>query len=273
VTDPELVAFLQWAAPRMGLRWEGFRRVRGIVRKRIRRRMTALGLATTDAYRAHLDRDPSAWAELAAICRMPISRFHRDRAIFAGIVGELLPSLARVAAREGRTTLRVWSAGCASGEEPFTIAIGWHLTVAPSFPGLALDLLATDAEPTMIARAKEGTYPAGSLRELPAAWREEAFDETPEGFRRLRDRLRAGVIFRCEDLRAPAAAAAFDLVLCRNLAFTYFDDAGQREAARLLSARLRSGGFLVVGAHEALPSGAAPSLAPHGPSVYVQIAD
>jgi chemotaxis protein methyltransferase CheR len=111
MTDPELVAFLQWALPRLSLRWAGFRKVRGQVRKRIHRRLRELGLPDLAAYRAHLEREPDEWAQLAAMCRITISRFWRDRGVFDWLTGRL-PELATT----GR--LRAWSAGCAGGRAP-----------------------------------------------------------------------------------------------------------------------------------------------------------
>ncbi|HVH44292.1 MAG TPA: hypothetical protein VM925_18195, partial [Labilithrix sp.] len=107
-SDADTVAFLQWAAPRLGLRWEGFRRVRGTVRKRLKRRLGALGLADLSEYRARLEVDPNEWALVEEMCRMPISRFHRDRAVFDMLAHEILPALAARATSERRSSVRVW---------------------------------------------------------------------------------------------------------------------------------------------------------------------
>jgi chemotaxis protein methyltransferase CheR len=149
--------------------------------------------------------------------------------------------------------VRVWSAGCASGEEPYTLAIGWRLS---GLPAARLRVLATDADETMLARAGRGCYPAGSLRELPDAWRLAAFAPGEYGERCLRDDFREAVSIVRHDLRADAMPRGpFDLVLCRNLAFTYFDAAGQRAAALGLLGALRVGGALVLGRHEVPPEG------------------
>jgi chemotaxis protein methyltransferase CheR len=111
------VEFLQWALPRLGLRWAGFRRVRGQVRRRVRRRVAALGLEDLDAYRAYLDAHPEEWEVLDALTPITISRFYRDRDVFARLEDDVLPALASAAAAAGRDGLRCWSAGCASGEE------------------------------------------------------------------------------------------------------------------------------------------------------------
>ena len=270
MNDAETVAFLQWAVPRIGLRWAGFRNVRGTVRKRLGRRLAELGLRNLTEYRARLETTREEWAVLEAMCRIPISRLYRDRAVFDRLAGELLPERAEAATREHRPALRVWSAGCASGEEPSTVAILWHLEIAPRHPGLSLDLLATDVDETMIERARQGCYGEGSLRELPARLRDEAFRQ--DGARWcVRDELRQGVTFRREDVRSAMPDGPFDVILCRNSAFTYFDEPTQQKVADELVTRLRNGGALVVGCHEALPA-ERPNVRRRAPSVYERVA-
>jgi chemotaxis protein methyltransferase CheR len=253
VTDAELVVFLQWALPRLGLRWDGFRRVRGTVRKRVARRVAELELPDVRAYRARLEIDPDEWKIFEAMCRIPISRFYRDRAVYDALVADVLPSLARDAARE-RRAVRVWSAGCASGEEPYTIAIAWRVEIAPSHPEVALEILASDVDQTMISRARRGCYPEGNWRELPERYRIAGFERDATSPRTVcvRPEIRSAVTFRCEDIRRSMPEGPFDLVLSRNLAFTYFDEATQRDFAQRVGACLRRGGALVVGAHEDL---------------------
>jgi chemotaxis protein methyltransferase CheR len=260
VTDDECVAFLQWALPRLGLRWAGFRRVRRQVCRRIRRRLAALGLDGLAAYRAHLESHPGEWGALDAFCRIPISRFYRDRAVFEALARLVLPELARAARERGAAEIRAWSAGCASGEEPYSLSLAWELGARGRFPALSLRILATDTDPRLLARARRACYPPSSLRELPAGWRSAAFEEAG-GLWQLRHGFREGVEFREQDLRDRMPDERFDLVLCRNLAFTYFDPAHQRAALDGLVARLLPGGALAIGSHEALPQHG-PELAP-----------
>src|SRR5262245_42618359 len=109
--DPECVGFLQWALPRMGLRWQGFRRVHGQVCKRIGRRLRALGITDLGDYRRTLEKTPEEWAALEGLCRVSISRFCRDRALWSLLGDPVLPALAAEASRGGERALRAWSAG------------------------------------------------------------------------------------------------------------------------------------------------------------------
>jgi chemotaxis protein methyltransferase CheR len=254
----DCVAFLQWALPRLGLRWAGFRRVRGQVCKRVRRRAHALGLPGLDAYRAHQAAPPDEWAVLERLARVTISRFCRDRAVFAALGETVLPALAEAAQAEGRGAVRAWSAGCASGEEPYTLVLVWRFGVAPRAPraprasGPGLEIVGTDVDRALLERARAAQYEASSLREVPEAWRREAFSEVDGRFVLAAEHRRA-VRFALRDVRAPPPSGRFDLVLCRNLAFTYLDAPGQRAVLSHLAAALRPGGALAVGLHEALP--------------------
>jgi chemotaxis protein methyltransferase CheR len=249
--DVDCVAFLRWALPRLRMRWPGFRRVRRQVCKRIDRRLRALGLADARAYRTHLETHPAEWGVLDGLCRITISRFYRDRAVFDALRDEVLPRLSAC----GRTrVLHCWSAGCGSGEEAYTLAILWKLCLAARFPDVRLRVTATDLDAVVLTRARSGTFSASALRELPAAWRERAFVEAAEGWR-VRPEFRDAIEFRHEDIRVPQTSAAdrFQLVLCRNLVFTYFELELQREILDRIAARMVPGGALVLGIHETLP--------------------
>jgi chemotaxis protein methyltransferase CheR len=254
MTDRECVALLLDTLPRLGLQYPGFRRVRGIVRKRLGRRLRQLGLTDVDAYRAHLGAHPDEWAALDAMCRIPISRFFRDGEVFRRLCDDVLPDLARRAERRGDHTVSCWSAGCGSGEEPYTLAMAWRWSVPAEPARPALRIVATDAAADALARARRGCYPDGSLKELPAAWRSQAF-VTRGDARCVEDTFREGVAFVLQDLRAEQPAGPFDLVLCRNMAFTYFDAPTRARVLARIVERLHPAGVLVIGHKEDLAPG------------------
>lgn len=253
--DDECIGFLQWALPQLRLRWPGFRKVRGQVCKRIGRRLRELDIPCLAAYRDYLAADAGEWALLDGLCRVTISRFWRDAGVFECLRREVLPELARRAHERGEARLRVCSLGCASGEEAYSIALLWRFELQARFPGLELRLLALDSDPAMAARLAAACYPASSLKDLPAGWRDLAFEPAADGFR-LKPEYRDGVEFVHADLRERIPDGPFDLLLCRNLAFTYFDQALQREVLERLRRALRPGGALLLGIHENLPADA-----------------
>lgn len=216
MTDHDCVTFLQDTLPRLGLRWPGFRKVRRQVCKRLQRRLRELDLPDLTTYHAYLDTHPAEWVVLDSLCRISISRFYRDRAGFDRLRDAVLPMLARHALNREERTLRCWSIGCASGEEPYTIKLVWLLAVQFHFPQVACHILATDADPHLLARAAAGCYSASSLRELPQEWQNAAFKPQADDYC-LQSRFRQGVDFEQQDIRTATPDSIFDLILCRNM--------------------------------------------------------
>jgi len=259
--DADCTEFLQWALPRLGMCWPGFRRVRGQVCKRLRRRIAELGLRELAAYRALLETNPEEWARLDGLCRISISRFYRDQGVWQTLEREILPRLAERARARGETRLRIWSAGCASGEEPYTQALLFafnHERLTECAP----KILATDSDPHLLERARRACYPATSLRDVPESWR-TAFEPFGEEHC-LRADYRTPARFLEQDIRHAFPEGRFDLILCRNLVFTYFETSLQAEIAKRLAARLTPGGYLLLGIHESLPE-PVPTLAQERP--------
>lgn len=255
--DADCIAFLQWALPRLGLRWAGYRKVRRQVCRRAARRARELGFTSLAEYRGHLEGHPEEWRTLDGLTNITISRFYRDRGVFAYLESDVLPALAQRARAASSDVVRAWSAGCASGEEAYTLAIMGQLTPSLAAAQSRLEILATDIDPTMQRRAKEARYRRGSLSDLPEAWRETAFASDGDEFR-LRSRFGAGVSVQRHDIRTDPPDGPFDLILCRYLAFTYFDETGQRDAVRHFASVTEPGAALIIGTHENLPAGARP---------------
>lgn len=236
--------------------------------RRIAARVTELGLDVA-SYQRRLEDDPAELQRLDALCYVTISRFYRDSRVFDALRHELLPALAEVATTRGDSELRVWSAGCASGEEPYTVAIAWHLELSERFSPLSLRIIATDRDEAVLARAERGEYETGSLRELPAELRDVAFHPRAGGrLHVLRAPMRRGIVFQREDVRTFTPDGPLHLVLCRNLAFTYLDEAAQQELLGRVRERLVPGGLLVVGSHESVPDG---FVRPHATVPWVHV--
>ncbi len=220
--------------------------------KRLNRRIRELGLADLAAYRRRLESDPAEWTAFDQCCAITISRFFRDRSVFEVLRGRVLPELAARAVREQRA-VRIWSAGCASGEEPYTLKVVWDCDIAPSFRDAVVSIVATDIDEAVLARARQGCFEPGSLRELPHDLVERAFDRAGPLYC-IKPKHREGIEFLHQDLRRQTPALGFDLILCRYLAFTYFAEPLQRQVLMAIIDRLVPHGYLVIGTHERLPS-------------------
>ncbi len=236
------------------MRWSGFRRVRGQVCKRIQKRITELGFSDATTYHNYLADHAEEWKNLDRMCRVTISRFYRDQKVFTLLERRILPELARQAIQRNDTVTRVWCVGCCSGEEPYSVALTWNLRLKSTFPHIPIHILATDTDQHLIDRAKLACYALSSLKELPHYWRKVAFVQENARYY-LKPEHKNCVEFVSHDVRNAIPNGPFDLILCRNLVFTYFEFALQREVLSHLYQALRPEGQLVVGANELLPEG------------------
>ncbi|MFP3983307.1 MAG: CheR family methyltransferase [Desulfurivibrionaceae bacterium] len=252
--DNDCIDFLQWALPRLGMRWPGFRKVRGQVCKRLDRRLRILKLADLQEYRNLLDDNPEEWQILDSLCRITISRFYRDKKVFTVLAKKVLPELAEQVRAGQEKCLHLWSVGCASGEEPYTLALIWFFSLGEQFPEISLQILGTDVDPFLLERAGKGCYPGSSVKDLPEQWRKEAFLKVDRSYC-LEERFRKPVKFRQQDVRHTLPDGPFHLVLCRNLVFTYFDLPLQHDFLARISRSMSTNGILVIGSQEHLPEG------------------
>ncbi|OOZ36532.1 CheR family methyltransferase [Solemya velesiana gill symbiont] len=252
--DTECVSFLQWALPQLQMRWPGFRKVRKQVCKRLSRRLSELDVADIEAYKQYLASHPDEWKRLDGICRVVVTRFYRDKLFFSKLTDDILPMLASNALKDGRKELRIWSIGSASGEEAYTLAILWQRQLATQFPGLQLSILGTEVDPHLLERSRKACYPAGTVKNLPQELRLAAFTREEEEYclKRAYQRM---VVFKEQDIRTTLPHQVYDLILCRNLVFTYFVEPQHRTILNQLLTRLVPDGWLTVGVRETLPDG------------------
>jgi chemotaxis protein methyltransferase CheR len=233
------------------MRWGGFRKVRGQVCKRISRRYRELGLASLAEYRSFLEDHPDEWPELDRLCRVTISRFYRDRGVFDQLRDHILPEVASRVNTAGRSSIRVWSCGCASGEEAYSVSMCFRRGAAAT-TGVDIEIVGTDTDAHMLERADSGVFPPGALRDLPVGWLEGCFESHESGWR-IREPFRAGISWQLQDIRREAPPGLFDLILCRNLVFMYYDNTLRRACTERMLAELHNGGYLVIGNHDLRP--------------------
>lgn len=271
MSDQDCIKFLQSCLPQLGYQWTGFHRVRKQVCKRIQKRLVTLNLPNCSHYYSYLEQNAEEWKILDSFCYITISRFYRDRKVFEILQHKILPSLAQNAFKENRAEIRSWSAGCCSGEEPYTLQILWHLDLLPKISKrLQLQLVATEQRSDLISRAKRGQYPKSSLKDLPKTFREEAFIQSESKYI-LKNYFKTDVRFFKQDIRQQLPDGSFDLILCRNLVFTYFQQDLQLKLLEKFIKKLRPNGFFVLGANESLTPNEAvlePYLDLVGKSIY-----
>ena len=252
--DDHCVRFLQWALPQLRMRWPGFRKVRKQVCKRLQRRIIELELADAEAYRQYLQDHAAEWRQLDFLCRVTVSRFYRDKTVLHQVQAEVLPALARAAINAGDGLLRAWSAGCAMGEEAYTLLLIWSNALHDDFPGLDIDVIGSDIDNNMLDRAQRGCYEPSSVKALPKQWLNSGFIQRDTEYC-LDAHLREKVKFFNHDIRDKTIDGPFHIIFCRNMAFTYFEHTLQLDLLKYLHANLVDGGALIIGGHESLSGG------------------
>jgi chemotaxis protein methyltransferase CheR len=217
----------------------------------LQRAALSLGAESLEQLLKMVECYPSAWDELIAELTIGETYFFRNAAQFTALREIILPDL--IQRRAAVRYLRLWSAGCATGEEPYSLAITLH-EVLPSHPPWQVSILATDINRRFLNRAREARYSKWSFRETPDHLRDRYFVAEQE-YWRLRDDIRRTVTFAQLNLAEPNYPAphlgivAFDLIFCRNV-LIYFDEETTRQVVQRLYDSLTPGGWLVVGHSE-----------------------
>jgi chemotaxis protein methyltransferase CheR len=226
---------------------------RFILERRLLPRLRALKLDSFEAYARMLLAGPGAREELVRALEQVVVRetyFFRGPQQFGAFSAELLPRIASANAATRR--LRVWSAGCASGEEPYTIAM---LVLASGlFGGWRVEIQGTDLSRSAITAARRALYRDNSMRAIPDAFRDRFFARENGGMWRLDRQVRGMVAFEVQNLVDTAQYAAYtgsDVIFCRNV-LIYFGHRARREVVAAFYDTLAEGGYLMLGHAESL---------------------
>lgn len=222
--------------------WPGYRRVRKGVKKRVRRQMIRLGVGLVAQYIAILEANPAEMAIFETCMGVTISRFFRDRYLWPYLQDVVLPELLQSTSKG----IKIWSAGCACGEEVYSLAILLELLQARH----KASLLGTDFNPDNLQRAQRGIYNPSSLKEVSGQLRYSFFNKEAKGKYSVKTSLTTGIRWQLHDLFTPPPEGVFHLILLRNNLLTYHRGAAMQDALRSIVETLVPGGFLVVGCRE-----------------------
>jgi chemotaxis protein methyltransferase CheR len=234
----------------LGYSWDGYRRVRKGVKKRIQRHMQRLGCRDISAYLNRLENQADCRHECELLMSVSISRFFRDQHLWQMLENRWLPDIITRNPRQ----INVWSAGCACGEEAYSVKIIWE-RLKFRFESLpSLEILATDRHPQYIQRARSGIYNRSSLREVAADVRTRFFDSS-QGSKQfiLKKKLKKDIHWEICELLTESPASMFQIIFLRNNILTYCRQADQIRALESIINCLAAGGLLIIGCHETLP--------------------
>ena len=230
---------------------------RTLVVSRLSKIVRALKLSSIDRYLDHLEQAKSARDAQDFINALTtnLTRFYREDHHFEHLTGYIRGLMERQPRRagEGKPRLRIWSAGCSTGQEPYTIAL-CLLAALPDLRRWDFRILATDIDTTVIDKASVGVYPEAELNGLSPE-RVRLFERPGDGTIRIPMAARALVSFKPLNLMTPwPMRGPFDAIFCRNVAI-YFDKQTQGALFARLGGILAPGGFLYIGHSENLGSG------------------
>lgn len=244
----------------------------GTIHRRMARRMLATGAAGYEAYLSYIEKNPEEYERLLMDLTIKVSRFFRNEPLFDYIMEELLPEL--LGGGKGRRGLRVWSAGCAFGEEVYSVVIlimEYLRKMSHKVEDYRFSIFGTDIDDYALAKARTGEYDANALRETRPEILDRYFsrirgpglcgaEKGPDITRyRVVESVRNLASFCKHDLTSktrmspPSGVVAnYDLILCRNL-LIYFSRGLQQRAFLNLINSLNPGGYLVLGKSESIP--------------------
>lgn len=239
-----LAALLAQIAGTRGLTCDGYKP--SCLRRRLAVRMRARAVHTYAEYGDLLRRDPHEYERLLDALTINVTKFFRNRETWDALARRFLPTL-----WTERGGVRCWSAGCATGEEPYTVAILLLEHAAATGGDVASCVVdATDLDPAVLRRAQEGAYRPPAFEEIPAPLVERYFAGGDP--RSVVPAVRDLVRLRQHDLlREPPPGAAYDLITCRNVVI-YFERPNQERLYQAFADALRPGGLLVLGKVETL---------------------
>lgn len=217
------------------------------IRRRIAKRLRACKVTDFASYLKRLEIDRYELDTLLATISIHVSQFFRNPDTFRVLEQNTLPDLCRRARAAGRTELTIWSAGCASGEEPYSLAL---LVDDLAERSLDIRILATDISEPVLEAARCGLFEASRLKEVPPAVLDRYFRRENDQYQ-LIEPIRDKVEFRHHNIMTDDDYPAADLILCRNL-LIYFTRAEQERILARFASAMAEHGALVLGRSEAM---------------------
>jgi len=226
--------------------------------RRLQRRIAATGTENLASYTDYVSAHPDEYRKLVSSFLIKVTEFFRNPELFDYLRERVLPELIAAARRRGNE-VRLWSAGCATGEEAYSLAILVAEALGDELERFTVRIFVTDLDGDAIAFARHGVYPAATLASLSPDLIARYFTRTEDAYE-VKKRIRALTVFGQHDLGQRAPFPRIDLCLCRNV-LIYFTPELQKRALQLFAFSLRDGGYLALGKAEAtspLPESFAP---------------
>ena len=244
--DRGLEVLLDYLRRSRGFDFTGYKRTS--LSRRVQRRMQDVGADGYLGYLDHLEVDPEEFTQLFNTILLNVTGFFRDPPAWEYLAAEIMPRL--VAGKDDDEPIRIWSAGCASGEEAYTLAMVAAGTLGPEAIRERVKIYATDVDEEALTQARQARYSAKQVEGVPPELLERYFERNGADYVFSKE-LRRSVIFGRHDLLQDAPISRIDLLVCRNT-LMYLNSETQAHVLARFSFALREGGFLLLGKAEML---------------------
>lgn len=244
--DPEWPLLLRYLQLARGIDLHGYKP--NTLARRIRKRMAMVGVPGFAGYRDYLEAHPDEFGTLFDTILINVTGFFRDPPAWEAVRTLALPEI--VASRPAGEPIRVWSAGCASGEEAYTLAMLFAEQLGLERVRNQVTVYGTDVDEDALNIGRRAVYSPAQVAGVPAELLERYFEQA-DGLYRLSPELRRQVIFGSHDLLGDAPISRVDLLVCRNT-LMYFNAETQARVLERFHFALKEGGFLLLGRAESL---------------------
>jgi two-component system CheB/CheR fusion protein len=247
-SDPALEALLDFVKRGRGVDFTGYKR--SSLERRLRRRLDAVGCTSFGDYLDYLEVHPDEYDQLYDTLLIDVTEFFRDEATWQHLREEILPAM--LEAKPADQPVRVWSAGCSSGQEAYTIAMVLAEALGVEAYRERVKIYATDIDEDALSQARLAIYTSKEIQSVPADLRTRYFERADQRHAFRKD-LRRTVIFGRNNLVQDAPISRLDLLLCRNT-LMYFNAETQGRVLRHFHFALQDSGVLMLGRSEMMLS-------------------
>jgi len=213
-------------------------------------RLRALDITSYRDYIRYLDQNPSEYDILKRVLPINVTEWFRNPETFQYLKDEIIPAIIKGKEEGPKRTVRVWSAGCSDGKEPYTLAMLFHEVLGGDVGRYRVDILATDIDEEELEKGRRGVYKENEMKGVDMK-RRARFFTYKDGRYTVKPELRAMVRFKRHDLLKGPKYSSMDLVLCRNVVIYFTKELKERLYLEFFES-LAPGGYLVLGKTETL---------------------
>ena len=220
---------------------------RAILESRLKEKLREKGIDSVKTYFDLISRDQGELKNFLDSITTNLTRFFRNQAHFDALEHFVIPELKNIKKTSGGNTIRIWSAGCSTGEEPYTIAMLMSEALTPPW---TFEIVASDLSLKCLMTAKEGFYADNRIDGIPETHLKKYFDKVEGGYK-VNQKIQSKIRFDYHNLKNDSGQKNLDVVFCRNV-IIYFDEAAQNGVINRFWNAMASKSFLFIGHSESL---------------------